>query len=109
MRELLVLLRPNCERLPAADSTPVGGGIHGWRLMNREEYNDGTPCVLGFTVSVDAMMTPMRILCAGEDELMRVRYVSPLRWMGSLFGCFFCCIAERAIKPCRSSRSIPVR
>ena len=34
--------------------------------------------VFGFTVSVDAMMTDMRILCAGEEGLMRVRYVSPL-------------------------------
>ena len=56
--------------------------------------------VLELILLVDAMTTDMRILCAGEGELMRVRYVSPFavsrsngwdsdRWVVvlCLFGC----------------------
>ena len=57
--------------------------------------------VLGLILFVDAMMTDMRILCAGEEELMRVRYVSPCAvsrsdgwdsdlWLVLLF--LFCCV-----------------
>ena len=53
--------------------------------------------LLGFTESVDAMMTALWILFSGEEELMRVRYVSPLcgltfRWMGSVFWLVFCLV-----------------
>ena len=57
--------------------------------------------VLGLILFEDAMMTDMRILCAGEEELMRVRYVSPCAvsrsdgwnsyvWLVLLF--LFCCL-----------------
>ena len=61
----------------------------------------GPTSVLELILCVDGMTTDMRILCAGEEELMRVRYVSPFavsrsngwdsdRWLVllCLFGCF---------------------